>query len=314
MSINRNVSIAWTQNHIYNQTMSYTQNPHMPKVRRDAALMVKQGHTTREVGRRFGVGSSTIAKWVKKAKKYKGHVIPTLSSKPHHHPKQLSDEIVWKIFRKRLERNRCAEVVHQELVNTGVKTSLSSVKRTLDREGLLKKRSKWKRYHPPVDRPYPVSPGDLVQLDTIHLMTGPKTRIYVFTLIDTYSRWTYAKCYEKMSGKVTVQFVQEAQKQSPFQFNMFQSDHGPEFGRWFIDRSKTNHRHTRVGKPNDNAHIERFNRTLQEECLDKVQTHPRDINCALRKYLSYYNHERLHLGINLKTPSQLATKCVQAIG
>jgi len=25
-------------------------------------------------------------------------------------------------------------------------------------------------------------------------------------------------------------------------------------------------RHTRLGKPNDNAHIERFNRTIQEEC------------------------------------------------
>lgn len=25
-------------------------------------------------------------------------------------------------------------------------------------------------------------------------------------------------------------------------------------------------RHTRLGRPNDNAHIERFNRTIQEEC------------------------------------------------
>lgn len=286
----------------------------MPKVRKDAVRMVKQGYTTREVGRRYGVGSSTISKWMKKAGLYPYHNIPTLSSKPKHHPKELSDDTVWKIFKKRLERNRCAEVIHQELVNTGVKTSLSSVKRTLDREGLLKKRSKWKRYHPPVDRPYPVRPGDLVQLDTIHLMTGPKKRIYVFTLIDVYSRWSYAKCYKKMSSKVTVGFVKEAQQYANFTFNMFQSDHGPEFGRWFIDRSKTNHRHTRVGKPNDNAHIERFNRTLQEECLDKIKVNPTEINCALKKYLSYYNNERLHLGIQLQTPKQLLTKCVQAIG
>lgn len=214
----------------------------MPKVRRDAAEMVRKGYSKEEVGRRFGVGSSTIHKWVAKAEKYKGRVIPTLSSKPKRHPNQLSDDTVWKIFKKRLERNRCAEVVHQELANDGVSASLSSVKRTLDREGLLKKRSPWKRYHPPVDRPYPIHPGDLVQLDTIHLMTGPRKRI------------------------------------------------------------------------NDNAHIERFNRTLQEECLDKVPSNPKDINCALRKYLRYHNHERLHLGINLKTPSQLTTQSVQAIG
>ena len=286
----------------------------MPKVRKDAVHMVRQGYTTREVGRRFGVGSSTISKWVKKAGTYAYHNIPTLSSKPHHHPKQLSDELVWKIFKQRLAHNRCAEVVHKELEQQGIKTSLSSVKRTLDREGLLKKRSKWKRYHPSVDRPYPIQPGDLVQMDTIHLMVGKKKRIYVFTLIDTYSRWVYAKCYEKMSSKATVEFAEEAQKHAKFIFRMFQSDHGPEFGRWFIDRSRTNHRYTRIGKPNDNAHIERFNRTLQEECLDKVLTNVRAINCALRKYLPYYNNERLHLGIQLKTPSQLVTKCVQAIG
>lgn len=294
--------------------MSYTTNPNMPKVRRDAVLMVKKGFNKEEVGRRFGVGSSTICKWIKKAGTYPYHVIPTLSSKPKHHPYQLSDEIVWKIFRKRLERNRCSEVVQKDLENEGIKVSLSSVKRTLDRTGLLKKKSPWKRYHPPVDRPYPLKPGDLVQMDTIHLMTGPKTRIYVFTLIDVYSRWSYAKCYEKMSSKICVNFLNEAQRHSKFNFNMLQSDHGPEFGRWFIDRSQKNHRYTRVGKPNDNAHIERYNRTLQEECLDRLETKVDVINCALKKYLRYYNCERLHLGIDLKTPSQLLSKSVQAIG
>lgn len=286
----------------------------MPKVRKDAVLMIKQGHTTREVGRRYGVGSSTISKWVKKSGNYPYHNIPTLSSRPKHHPQQLSDEIVWKIFKKRLERNRCSEVVQKDLENEGIKVSLSSVKRTLDRNGLLKKKSPWKRYHPPVDRPYPLKPGDLVQMDTIHLMTGPKTRIYVFTLIDVYSRWSYAKCYQKMSSDICVSFMKEAQRHSRFNFNMLQSDHGPEFGRWFIDRSGKNHRYTRVGKPNDNAHIERYNRTLQEECLDRLEIKVDVINCALKKYLRYYNCERLHLGINLKTPNQLLSNCVQAIG
>ena len=62
--------------------------------------------------------------------------------------------------------------------------NIGSVKRTLDRNGLLKKRSKWKRYHPHVDRPYPIKAGDLVEMDTIHLMISEKKRIYVFTLID----------------------------------------------------------------------------------------------------------------------------------
>ena len=286
----------------------------MPKVRRDAADMVRRGFSKEEVGRRFGVGSSTICKWFKKTKIYGNHLIPTLSSKPKHHPNQLSDEVVWKIFQQRIKNRRCAEVVHQELINQGIETSLSSVKRTLDRHGLLKKRSLWKRYHPPVERPYPLKAGDLVEIDTIHLMVGGKKRIYVFTLIDIYSRWVYAKCYERMSSKICLNFVREAQEQASFKFEMLQSDHGPEFGRLFVRMIKKNHRYTRIGKPNDNSHIERFNRTLQEECIDKVSINVRAINCTLRKYLRYYNYERLHMGILLKTPSQLLINSVQAIG
>jgi len=89
---------------------------------------------------------------------------------------------------------------------------------------------------------------------------------------------------------------------------MLQSDHGPEFSMWFVEQMKKNHRYTRIGKPNDNAHIERFNRTIQEECLDKIPTDVDTINCALKNCLQYYSNERLHMGIEFKTPSQLTQK------
>lgn len=288
--------------------MPYTTNKHLPRIRRDAAELVRKGWSTRKVARHFGFNQSTVVRWFRKSKRYGYHPIPTLSSKPKHHPSQLSDDLVWKIFQQRIKNKRCAEVVHQELLNQGIATSLSSVKRTLDRHGLLKKKSLWKRYHPHIDRPYPLKAGDLVQIDTIHLMISKKERIYIFVLIDVHSRWVYAKCYQRMNSKICLSFVWEAQRYATFKFEMLQSDHGPEFGKHFVDRIKKDHRFTRIGKPNDNAHIERFNRTLQEECVDKVKTNVRSINCALKKYLQYYNYERLHLGLNLKTPSQLITK------
>lgn len=285
----------------------------MPRIRREVAhLLVRKNWSTRKVARHFGFNQSTIVRWFNKSKTYGYHDIPTLSSKPKHHPKQLSNELVWKIFHQRIKNKRCAEVVHQELLNQNIKVSLSSVKRTLDRTGLLKKRSPWKRYHPHVDRPYPLKQGDLVETDTIHLMISEKKRIYVFVLIDVYSRWVYAKCYGRMNSKMMVSFVKEAERNSGFRFNMLQSDHGPEFGMWFVTQIKKSHRYTRIGKPNDNSHVERFNRTVQEECLDKVSTNVRSINCALKKYLRYYNHERLHMGINFKTPSQLINKVMQS--
>ncbi|MEK7112380.1 MAG: integrase core domain-containing protein [Patescibacteria group bacterium] len=206
---------------------------------------------------------------------------------------------------KRLEHNRYAEAVHRELLNDGVGVSLSSVKRTLERHFLIKKRSPWKRYHPHQDRPYPLKSGDLVQIDTIHRMIDKKKRLYVFALIDVFSRWTYAKAFEHMNSKISVDFLEEAQREAGFHFEMLQSDHGPEFGKWFVERIKKSHRYTRIGKPNDNAHIERFNRTIQEECLDKFSNDVEIINIALKKYLKYYNYERVHAGINYLIPMQV---------
>lgn len=76
----------------------------MPKVRRDASEMVRRGYTPTEVGRRYGVGSSTICKWAKKAKVYGLHPIPTLSSKPKSHPRQLSGDKVDRIVAVRMQR------------------------------------------------------------------------------------------------------------------------------------------------------------------------------------------------------------------
>lgn len=280
----------------------------MPRIRKEAVALVERGWSTRKVARHTGWSQSVIVKWCTKSDN-RGHGnIPTKSSRPKHHPNQLSDELIWKIFHKRLITKRCAEVVHQELLNDGVRVSLPSVKRTIDRLGLTTKRSPWKRYHPHVERPIPDRPGRLVQIDTIHTMQSAKVRMYTFVLIDVYSRWVYAKAYQKMNARTTLRFVREAERCAPFRFGMLQSDHGPEFGSWFVTQIQKDHRYTRIGKPNDNAHIERMNRTLQEECLDKEIRTPEAYNRALKKYLPYYNTKRLHLGISLKAPMQLITK------
>lgn len=287
------------------ETMAYSKNPYLPRVRRDAADLVRRGWGVRKMARYMGVSPGAVSKWVKKARLIGYRPIPTFSSRPHAHPKQLSKELVWKIFNKRLALKRSAEVVHQELINEGVFVSLSSVKRTLDHMGLLKKRSPWKRYHPPVLRPDVEKQGDLVQVDTLHLMAPEGRRVYIFTLLDVFSRWAYARAYPHANTKTAFRFVQRAQRLASFRFKTLQSDHGSEFSQWFTDRVKSIHRHSRVRRPNDNAHLERFNRTVQEECLDGIPKTVDNLNVALQNYLPYYNSKRLHFGLALKTPMQV---------
>lgn len=284
--------------------MSYTQNPAMPKVRQQAADLVRRGWSTREVARHFGFSQGAIVQWVKKAKVIGYHPIPTKSSRPKRHPNQLDDDLIHKIVEKRFELGRSSEVIHKALEEDGVSTSISSVKRTLDRRGLLKKRSPWKRLHLSFPRPDVLNPGDLIQVDTIHLLT-PFGRIYVFTLIDLYSRWAYARCYEKANTRTAIDFLRRAKIESLFEFKCIQSDHGSEFSQHFSERIKVLHRHSRVRRPNDNAHLERFNRTIQEECLDRLPRNANIINEKLSEYLKYYNEKRYHFGLNLKTPMQI---------
>jgi len=214
----------------------YTNDPRQPKVRRDAVLFAKK-HGVRCAARRYGVHPGTISKWSVLAKKIDLHPIPTISSRPLSHPATLSDTVTAAIADIRLEHNRSAEVVHKRLKDErGITVSLSSVKRTLDRRGLLRKRSPWKRLHLSAPRPEVVKPADLVQVDTIHLMTSRKTRIYVFTCIDVYSRWAYARAYERSNTRNAIHFLRRAQAESLFTFSMIQSDNGSEFSSHFTER------------------------------------------------------------------------------
>jgi transposase InsO family protein len=99
-----------------------------------------------------------------------------------------------------------------------------------------------------------------------------------------------------------------AQTYCGFPFKVVQTDNGPEFKTGFkyaLRKHNMSLRHSRTRRPNDNAHIERFNRTIQEECFKGKIPQEHRANAQLREYLEYYNYKRLHLGIQLKTPAQM---------
>lgn len=288
--------------------MAYTTNPNLPKVRKQAIVLLQQGLSTRQVARYLGYSQSVVVKWKSKANRYGCNEIPTLSSKPKTNPKALSRIIVKEIIQERITRRRCAEHVYHALKKKDIKVSLSSVKRTLDRCGLLRKRSPWKRPHDNTLRPMPLYTGALLQCDTIHLIAPNGSKIYIYTLVDLHSRWAYAEVVDRIGAQRSVEFIRRAQGNASFPFEMIQTDNGSEFSTWCthgLIRLGIKHRHGRVRKSNDQAHVERFNRTVQEECLDYVPNNRRSLQKALSKYLVYYNTERTHMGINYLVPAQL---------
>ncbi len=277
-----------------------------------AVLLVRKGWTTREVARHLGYSHSSVVRWAQRVEEDRLHGnggVPTQSSRPKFSPRALAPEIVQAVIDERLKSGHCAEVVHAELVEQGVQVSLSSVKRTLARYELLKKKSKWARVRESLPRPEITGPGSLVQMDTVHFVdwsTGE--RFYIYTVIDLHSRWAYAEVHDKLSQAHSLKVALRAQVKAGFSFVMMQTDNGPEFQKYFHDMLAARHialRHSRVRQSNDNAHVERFNRTLQEECVSPYPLRRNVTQARLDEYLDYYNNGRRHMGIRMRKPAEL---------
>jgi transposase InsO family protein len=283
--------------------MPYTNNPQLPKVRREAVRMLKLGYSTRAVARHFGFSQKAVSNWSRRSESTMDLPIATRSSRPKHNPKRIPNHIRDQVAQKRKELGRSIEVVHFALKQEGLHISLSSVYRILRDRHLLKRKSLWKKFHRTCIRPKALQPGDLVQMDTIHIMTGKKSRIYVYTVIDVFSKVGYARATNTISSGKSLEILKKVS--FPFQISCIQTDHGPEFGSYFTKRVGVVHRHTRIRTPNDNAHVERFNRTLQDECLNHVKNDVIQINRALKKYLHHYNNTRHHFSLEFRAPNDI---------
>lgn len=85
-------------------------------------------------------------------------------------------------------------------------------------------------------------------------------------------------------------------------------DNGPEMSsREFMDWAYKNHidvEYIQPGKPIQNAFVESFNSRFRDECLNEELFH--DLNDAkkkIEKWRKYYNEERPHSSIGMKTPN-----------
>ncbi len=316
--------------------MAYSTNPNLPKARAAALrLLLVERMPLSVVANRCGVHRTTMWRWLRKWRKLNEHRqltndnrpmrpvgyerfrtctwnIPTDSARPHGHSKAITAAVIQQVLAVREQLKRCAEVVWHHLVTVlRVRVSLSSVRRILWRAGVAVGRKKRVRPDNP-HRPHVTKPGELVETDTIHHVDPHNgKRLYYYTVIDLFTRVAYVRLASKLSPGLAARVVLEAQDRWGIPLSMVQADNGPEYGRYFeqVLRSQgITTRHTRLYRPNDNAHIERFNRTLQTECIGHYWRrsvplhHQRDMLIA---YLDYYNTQRVHLGIQLQVPAAM---------
>ena len=151
--------------------------------------------------------------------------------------------------------------------------------------------------------------GHLVALDTIERFVHGLRR-YLITFEDIHTRFSFAWATTSHASLAAKEFFERCRMVFPHPFVFVLTDNGSEFMKHFsqkLNELHLTHYHTYPRTPKMNAHCERFNRTIQEEFVDYhsgALLDPSSFNQKLIPWLVWYNTQRPHWGLGLKSPMQ----------
>lgn len=148
----------------------------------------------------------------------------------------------------------------------------------------------------------------VLEVDTVvRFIDGVKR--YILTGVDTQTRTAFAAAYTNHGSASAADFLGKARIVLPDCPVAVQTDNGSEFALHFEHGCKEagiTHFHTYPRSPKMNAHVERFNRTLDEEFLRYHRALLRDdvsaFNDKLIDWLLWYNGERPHYALGQVAP------------
>jgi transposase InsO family protein len=210
----------------------------------------------------------------------------------------------------------------QKLVYLDGRTGTIKSRKPIDKNSLYgkKKNRKPKDYKPE-------QIGDLIQLDAVtinvrvmHPTTGVVTirKVYFVCGIDTVSRLAYSYSYSTLNSTSTTDFIQRFQlyltmitKQKTAIKNI-QTDNGQENHRHFIkhlEKQGITQFFNYPRSPKMNAFIEKYNHTVQAECIEYHtyllrQGNQSQFNHNLEEWNNWYNHQRPHTSLQYLSPMQ----------
>lgn len=149
-------------------------------------------------------------------------------------------------------------------------------------------------------------PGHCVALDTVEKVSAGRRR-YVITAEDLFGRFAFAWGTQSHASLAATEFFERFRRLLPFPIAFVLTDNGSEWQKHFaaaLAELAITHYHTYPRTPKMNSHIERFNRTIQEEFLDyHVWLLFEDLdgfNRTLMDWLIWYNTRRVHFAFGNK--------------
>ena len=155
-------------------------------------------------------------------------------------------------------------------------------------------------------------PGHVLALDTIEKQRNGR-RMYILTIIDIFTRTTFAIGTKSHSSKTFARFFFLVMQLFPYEIKNVLTDNGSEFKKYLdqlLKQKNITHYHTYPKTPKMNAHCESFNGTIQDEFVDYhanlLFDDITEFNEKMKEYLEFYNTKRVHYAFqNKKTPLEV---------
>lgn len=183
----------------------------------------------------------------------------------------------------------------------GIKISRSTVYRILIRQGIIDPARQGKPTYVRYTLGYPRAE---IQYDWMQIEDA-KGRFWVAAAVDDHTRWSFAKTYPRCNSANAIDFLAHIVTTAPFPINAVRTDQGSEVGEHFEQACQgygISQIRNRVKTPRHNGKVERFHRTVQEECLyyhwhqDLTEI---EAQYRLNQFLGFYNHQRPHQGLGM---------------
>jgi len=270
--------------------------------------------------RDFDVPKSTFYGWKKSFDKEGKAGLERKKPIAHNHPRSLKQDVVDQILELRQTYKLGPERITWYLERYhGIKTSVSSVYRTLVRNGMrrLPKSSPRRSIH---TRRYSKEvPGHHIQVDvkfvSLRNFEGNRVRRFQYTAIDDATRIRALKIYPRHNQQNAIKFIDYVIDKFPFRIHTIRTDRGHEFQaqfHWHVEDKGMKHIYIKPRSPQLNGKVERSHRTDQEEFYQLfTYTDDVDLNKKLAEWERFYNLDRPHGSFKGKTPYEALRSCLE---